>query len=131
MDNVFELKGKISLDTSEYTKGLSSAKSAAGNIAKVGVAAFAAVGTAATAAGVKLVQETGNVASYGDNIDKMSQKMGISAKAYQEWDAVMQHSGTSMSVLKTSMKTLSNAAEQNSEAYKRAAHPGLPLPPCW
>lgn len=119
MDNVFELKGKISLDTSEYTKGLSSAKSAAGNIAKVGVAAFAAVGTAATAAGVKLVQETGNVASYGDNIDKMSQKMGISAKAYQEWDAVMQHSGTSMSVLKTSMKTLSNAAEQNSEAFTR------------
>ena len=56
-------------------------------------------------------------AAYGDNIDKMSQKMGMSAEAYQEWDAVMQHSGTSMSAMKSSMKTLANAAATGSKAF--------------
>lgn len=116
--NVFELMAKISLDTSGYTKSLDTAKKAAGTVAKVGVAGFKAVGTAAVDAGVKLVKETANVASYGDNIDKMSQKMGISAKAYQEWDAVMQHSGTSMATLKSSMRILSNAAESGSAAFQ-------------
>lgn len=116
--NVFELMAKINLDTSGYTKSLGTAKEAAGTVAKAGVAAFAAVGTAAVGAGVKLVKETANIASYGDNIDKMSQKMGISAKAYQEWDAVMQHSGTSMETLKSSMRTLSNAAENGNAAFQ-------------
>ena len=117
--NVFELMAKISLDTSGYTKSLDTAKKAAGTVAKVGVAAFAAVGTAAVGAGVKLVKETANVASYGDNIDKMSQKMGISAKAYQEWDAVMQHSGTSINALKPSMKTMANQAQQGAEEFQK------------
>ena len=117
--NVFELMAKISLDTSGYTKSLDTAKKAAGTVAKVGVAAFAAVGTAAVGAGVKLVKETANVASYGDNIDKMSQKMGISAKAYQEWDAVMQHSGTSIDALKPSMKTMANQAQQGAEEFQK------------
>ena len=60
-----------------------------------------------------------DVAEYGDNVDKMSQKMGISAEAYQEWDAVMQHSGTSMETLKTSMKTLATAAETGNEAFAK------------
>ena len=59
------------------------------------------------------------MAEYGDNVDKMSQKMGISAEAYQEWDAVMQHSGTSMETLKTSMKTLATAAETGNEAFAK------------
>ena len=117
--NVFELMAKIRLDTSGYTKSLDTAKKAAGTVAKVGVAAFAAVGTAAVGAGVKLVKETANVASYGDNIDKMSQKMGISAKAYQEWDAVMQHSGTSIDALKPSMKTMANQAQQGAEEFQK------------
>lgn len=59
-----------------------------------------------------------DVAAYGDDIDKMSQKMGLSAEAYQEWQAVMQHSGTSMEAMQSSMKTLANAAETNSDAFK-------------
>lgn len=39
---------------------------------------------------------TDEVAAHGDEIDKMSQKMGISAKAYQEWDYVLGQSGSSM-----------------------------------
>lgn len=71
--------------------------------------------------GAIIKQAVGSVnelADYGDNIDKMSQKMGMSAEAYQEWDAVMQHSGTSMEAMKSSMKTLANAAESNSAAFE-------------
>ena len=122
---VFDLSAVLRLDKAEYEKGLSSAASSAKGFSskvagfmKAGISAFASVATAAVNVGKTLVQSTGQVAAYGDNIDKMSQKMGISAEAYQEWDAVMQHSGTSMETLKASMKTLSLAAEKGNDAFK-------------
>uniref|UniRef100_A0AAU8B5S8 Tail tape measure protein n=1 Tax=Dulem virus 33 TaxID=3145751 RepID=A0AAU8B5S8_9CAUD len=69
-----------------------------------------------TTALVKGVSET---AEYGDNIDKMSQKMGLSAEAYQEWDAILQHSGSSIETMKASMKTLATAAETGSAAFEQ------------
>ena len=88
-------------------------------------AAMAAV-TAAAGIMVGAIVEAGDAfldaatsaAEYGDNVDKMSQKMGISAEAYQEWEAVMQHSGTSMETLKASMKTMANAAQKGNEAFQ-------------
>lgn len=87
--------------------------------AGVGVAALGAVTAAGTAVTGALVSGVGSIAEYGDNIDKMSQKMGMSAETYQEWDAVMQHSGTSMETMKASMKTLANAAENGSDAFDK------------
>ena len=81
-----------------------------------GATGIMAAGTAAVSAA--LIKGAGDVAEYGDNIDKMSQKMGLSASAYQEWDAVMQHSGTSMETMKASMKTLANAAETGNKAFE-------------
>ena len=60
---------------------------------------------AALMAGTALAGAANGVADYGDHIDKMSQKMGLTAEAYQEWEAVMQHSGTSMDTMKASMKS--------------------------
>lgn len=82
-----------------------------------GAAGIMAAGT--TALSGALVKGANDVASYGDNIDKMSQKMGLSATAYQEWDAVMQHSGTSMETMKSSMKTLANAVEGGNKSFER------------
>ena len=56
-------------------------------------------------------------AEYGDTIDKMSQKMGMSSDAYQEWDFVLQHCGASIESLKPAMKTLATAAESGSDAF--------------
>ena len=56
-------------------------------------------------------------AEYGDTIDKMSQKMGMSSDAYQEWDFVLQHCGASIESLKPAMKTLATAAENGSDAF--------------
>lgn len=80
-------------------------------------AAMAAVTGAAVATGKAFVVSAKNVAAYGDNIDKMSQKMGISAKSYQEWDFIMQHAGASIDSLKMSMKTLATAAVNGSDAF--------------
>ena len=66
-----------------------------------------------------LVQQAGEVAAYGDNIDKASQKLGISAEAYQEWDAVLQHSGTSIDSMGIGMKTLANAAASGAEEFQK------------
>lgn len=88
-----------------------------GGAAKGAVTAVTAVRAATAAMGAAVVKSASDTAAYGDNIDKMSQKMGMSAAAYQEWDAVMQHSGTSMETMKASMKTLANAAESGNEAF--------------
>lgn len=128
--DVFELVAKLTLDSSAYDSGLSESEGKAtsfaskfggalGTAGKVGAAAFGAVTTAGVAAVGAVIKGTASVAEYGDNIDKMSQKMGISSTAYQEWDAIMQHSGTSMETLKSGMKTLANAVENGNEAFER------------
>ena len=96
-------------DSAGGSAGKKAGSSFAGGLGKglaVAGAATTAVAGAAVAAGKAFVSSAGDVAAYGDNIDKMSQKMGISAEAYQEWDAVLQHSGTSIESLKAGMKTL-------------------------
>ena len=49
------------------------------------VVAAAGIGAAISTA----IGKVGDLAAMGDTIDKQSQKIGISAKAYQEWDAVL------------------------------------------
>lgn len=124
--DLMTLVAKLTLDSSEYEQGLGDAENSGGKFGKgiksavkgVGVA-MAAVTTATAAAGGAFVKGAGNVAEYGDNIDKMSQKMGLSAEKYQEWDAILQHSGSSMESMKASMKTLANAAETGSDAFQQ------------
>ena len=127
--NVFELFAKLGLDTSEYNEGLEGAEKAGSSFgenlrkgvgAAAGVAAAGiAAATTATVAGTKaLVDGVSSVAQYGDRIDKMSQKMNMSATAFQEWDFVMQHAGTSIDSMQASIKTLSNAAETGNEAFQ-------------
>lgn len=87
--------------------------------AKVGVAAVGALYAGTVALGTAFVKGAAELASYGDNIDKMSQKMGMSAQAYQEWDAILQHSGTSIDSMQRGMMTLSKAAEDGSDAFQK------------
>jgi len=94
-----------------------------GNAVKNGAKVMATAVTAAVAGTGALVKGIYDAASataaYGDNIDKMSQKIGLSTDAYQEWDFIAQHSGTSMESLKTSMVKLSTAAANGSDAFQK------------
>lgn len=115
------ISGSISsvLDPEAISAGKSAGTNIAGGIGSALKGAASVVAIGATAVTGALIKGTSDLAAYGDNIDKMSQKMGLSRQAYQEWDAVMQHSGTSMEAMKASMKTLANAAETNSKAFEQ------------
>lgn len=128
--NVFELFATLGLDTSGYDEGLEGAQSAGesfasslsnglGTACRVGAIAVTATATAVAGASVAFVSGVSDVASYADNIDKMSQKMNMSAEAYQEWDFIMQHAGTSIDSMQASIKTLSNAVESGSDAFEQ------------
>lgn len=81
-----------------------------------GLKAIVGAVKAVTGAFSESISET---ADYGDTIDKMSQKMGLSAQGYQEWDFIMQHCGTTIESLKPAMKTLATAAETGSDAFDK------------
>lgn len=128
--NVFDLMAKIGLDDSEYNKSLDSADnkfqnfgktiaSGAKTIAKVGVTAFAAIGTAIGGATTALVSNAKETAAYADNIDKMSQKMGFTTEKFQEWDFIMQHNGSSIEAVKSSMLKLDKALESDTDAWDK------------
>lgn len=128
--NLFDLFATINLDSSAYEAGLSDAEkttesfgSKLGNglqkASKVAVAAVGAVSAAGVALTTALVKSASDLAAYGDNIDKMSQKLGMTSDAYQEWDAIMQHSGASIESMTSAMKTMASAAETDSDAFKK------------
>lgn len=89
-----------------------SLKNGLANGAKAAAAGVAAVTAAAAAVAVKLADTANEAADYGDNVDKMSQKLGLSAEAYQEWDFIMQHSGSDVDKMSASMKKLADAVQQ-------------------
>ena len=118
---IFRLFGSIFIDSSQAEASLSKTEEKAeetqNTLAKaVSGAAKWATGTAAaiTAATVAVFKVADSVAAVGDEIDKQSQKLGISAQAYQEWDAILGHCGASMDSLKGGMKTLSKAIADGS-----------------
>lgn len=114
--NVFELFAKISLDSSDFESGLKRAGKIAGT-ALTGATMAVAAGTAIMTK--KLIDGARQTAEYGDHVDKMSQKIGISAESYQKWDYVMQRAGGNVDSLKMGMKTLSKQAEANSDAFQK------------
>lgn len=127
--DVFDLYAKINLDTSDYEKQLNDAEqktsgfgsslgSGLSKVARVGATAIAGVSAAVAGVSAVFIKGASDIAAYGDNIDKMSQKMGLSAEAYQEWDAIMQHSGTSIDAMSRGMQTLQKNAVNSAEKFE-------------
>ena len=80
----------------------------------------AAIAGATTAAGTAIMATANKAAAAGDNIDKMSQKIGISRQAYQELDFICSQSGTSVDSLQMGIKTLTNQMQSASIGTKSA-----------
>ena len=112
------LLAKLTLDSQEYDKGLDDADKKAKDYTATWDKAKSTIGSGAKsiATGFGIIAGAGAAAYKAadtfsqslDEIDKNSQKVGLSAKAYQEWDYVMKISGTEMSSLTTGLKTLTN-----------------------
>lgn len=116
MGAVAEPAAKETGEKSGKRFGESLAKGLKATAAVIGAAMTAAT-AGAIATGKAFINAANSTAQYGDNIDKMSQKMGISAKAYQEWDFVMQHAGANIDSLKSSMKVFNKALVEGSDAW--------------
>lgn len=112
-----EMSSAGSVGGKSFSSGFSGA---VGTGLKAGVAGIAALGTAAIGAGTALTSAASSTAQYGDNIDKMSQKLGVSSSFYQEWDAVLQHSGTSMDSMGATFKKLATASQNASADQEKA-----------
>lgn len=140
--DLFDLFAKITLDSSDYEKQMSDASSktktfASGlgtglkTVGAVGGAMVVGAGTAVVGMSKSFVNATGELAKYGDEIDKNSQKLGFSAEAYQEWDFVLAHAGTSMGDATVGVKTMTNqiglALEGNEEAIANFEALGISL----
>ena len=72
---------------------------------------------AAVATGKAFINTANDISSMGDAIGDNAAKMGVSTKFYQEYDFILQRAGSSIDSLKTSMKTLANAAVNGSDAF--------------
>lgn len=130
---LFKLFGKIAVENSEANESIDETsekadsfgnklKSGVGTVAKWGTAV---VGAATTAVG-GMVKFAESSASTADNIDKMSQKIGISRGAYQELDFICSQSGTSVDSLQMGVKSLTSAMDgaasgttSNIEQFKK------------
>lgn len=137
--NDSEVRIGTELDTSQAEKqseklGKSLAKNIGGG-AKTAIKGVAAIGTTMVAAGgvavgslVKMAKAT---AETGDHIDKMSQKIGMSAEAYQKWDYVARISGTSIDGLRMGFRTLTNTIDKankgNAEAVDKFKQVGVSM----
>lgn len=135
---VFELEAKLGLNKEGFDKGVRDAEgsgkglkdSLSDSFGKIKTAAKAFLGAAIFKEiidGVKsLISE---VAEVGDTIDKQSQILGLSRKAYQEWDYILGQNGASIESLGASMRTLNSlflsAKEGNEEANNTLAQLGV------
>lgn len=116
--NLFKLVGSIFVDNSAANESISKTDDKAsglGNTLSKGIKTVAAWGTAiasaAVIAGTAIYSSATSAAAAADNIDKMSQKIGISREAYQELDFICSQSGMSVDTLQNGVKSLTAAMD--------------------
>jgi len=100
--------------TTKSAKAMQDLSKKAGEMGKkVAIGVTAAVG-ALGAMVMKSVEAT-------DRIDKMSQKLGMTSKGFQEWDYILGQNGISIESMSAGMKTLTNMTDGLMNGNKKAA----------
>lgn len=136
--NLFDLVATLSLDSSKYEQELGGAEEKAkgfggklSGFLKGGIAVFAGLTTAVVGLSTAFVAGAKKTADYGDQVDKMSQKLGLSTEAYQKWDYVLNLAGTDIQSMTTGLKTLTNkiddAKNGSSQAQEMFAKLGISM----
>ena len=110
---LFQLIGKIAINSQDAIRDINNTTEKASGLGtkmKAGIATAAKWGTAiaagAVAAGAGVAKLAMNSAAAADEVDKMSQKIGLSKEGYQEWSYVLGQNGMDISSLQMGMKTL-------------------------
>ena len=127
MFELFKLVGRVMVDASGANQALDGtdkkAQSVTGSLGGYmdklkswAAAARAAIAGSAIVKGMKEIWNiSSQVAEVGDNIDKASQKMLLSAQAYQEWDYIAKMSGTTIESVGAAVYELSKKVAQGGD----------------
>lgn len=124
--NIFDLMATISLDSSKYEKGIKNAEKMSNGFKKAvggAVKVVGAVSGAVTAGGGAMFGFAKKSADTADRVDKMSQKIGLSRKAFQEWDYILSQNGASVDGLRAGFKKMTaqiDKAEKAGDTSKTA-----------
>lgn len=131
MANIFELVGMIAVENGDANKAIdetsSKARAFASSMKKgiqdaakwgAGIAAAAAAATVAITNEIKKI--VGDAAQQADTIDKMSQNMGLSTQAYQEWEHALNHCGLEIEKLHGGMDPLRKLFQSANDGTKEA-----------
>lgn len=124
---IFKLVGSVFVNNDEANKSISKTdKKAQGlgktfldGVGKVGKFGLA-LGGAAVAGGTALVGLANNAAGSMDRIDKLSNKIGISKQAFQEWDYVLAQNGMDVEKLQVASKNLLGQVDGLANGNKKA-----------
>lgn len=120
-----ELKETNNVKFEGLKDGLQKAGEVAKKVGEIAATAIAAIGAAATAATKKLVDLAVETSKYGDEVDKESQKLGISASLYQKLNYAMESSGSTISDISKGIKNITkdladyaNGSDKAGDKYK-------------
>jgi hypothetical protein len=116
---IFKLFGSIFVNNDEANKSIaktdqkaSSVATTLGNGVKKAAKWGAAIVGSAGAAATGLIAMASKTAASADEVDKMSQKLGMSRTAYQEWDYVLSQAGVDINSMQSGLKTLTNKIDE-------------------
>lgn len=121
---------KLGLDDSEFTSGLKDAETEGISFGEIMGQVFENVKTALVTTGIVsligsfvgfLKQGVTLAGQNGDAIDKQSQKLHLSAQAYQEWNYALGLSGASIDDLNRGLRTWTQAGGDEEKAKKLSA----------
>ena len=124
---IFKLFGSIFVNNEEANKSIAKTDEKASGVATTlgkGVQTAAKWGAAvlggATAAVGGMLKMAESSAATADNVDKMSQKIGVSRQTYQELDFICSQTGTSVDKLQGGMKNLRSAMvnDKNADIFR-------------
>lgn len=124
---LFKLMGSILVDNDKANASISKTDQKAESLSNKFLSGIKTVGKwgAAIVAGASVVGGAmlgvaNSSAQAMDEIDKMSAKIGISKKGYQEWKYVLGQNGMEIDKLQTGMKTLVSKMDSASQGTKSA-----------
>jgi len=130
---IFELFGSIFVESDKANESLDKTDGKAKNIAaslgkgiKTAAKWTAGITVGAVAVGGAMLKAGEKFAETTDHIDKMSQKLGMTRKGFQEWDFILSQNGASIDGMKSGMVKLNNSFDElksgsgaGADAFKR------------
>lgn len=124
--NIFELSAVLTLNKTDYEKGLDESEKKGNSwadklqnvIGSKSVATFALIGKAVLEVAKKINQLMLDTINYADSVSNLAAKYGLSTDSISEMQYIADQSSTSVEGLTSAMTMLYNRAKEDSDVFK-------------